>query len=75
MDASSATLMTFGIAMLGVSWVLLLIASWREDYTWGLCTLFLPPLSYLYAFARLDKAGESLVAAAIGWVCLFFALS
>jgi hypothetical protein len=44
MDAGTATLMTFGAAALLVSWVLLLIVSWKEDYAWGLCTLFLPPL-------------------------------
>jgi len=74
MDASSATFMTFGAATLLVSWVLLLIASWKEDYSWGLCTLFLPPLSYLYGLARLDKAGEALLVAVVGWVFIFLAL-
>lgn len=73
MDAGSAVFMTFGAAALLVSWVLLLIASWKEDYSWGLCTLFLPPLSYLYGLARLDKAGEALLAAVVGWVCIFLA--
>ena len=35
MDASSATLFTFGLASLLMSWVLLLITSWKEDFTWG----------------------------------------
>lgn len=74
MDASSATFMTFGAAALLASWVLLLIASWKEDYSWGLCTLFLPPLSYLYGLARLDKAGEAILVAVVGWVFIFLAL-
>lgn len=73
MEAGTATLMTFGVAILLVSWVLLLITSWKEDYAWGLCTLFLPPLSYLYALARLDKAGEAILAAIVGWVLIWMA--
>ncbi len=74
MDAASATLLTMGAALLLISWVLLMIASWKEDYAWGLCTLFLPPLSYLYGLARLDKAGESLLVAVVGWVLIWFAV-
>ena len=68
MDAITASLTTFGVVALLASWVLLLIVSWQEDYAWGLCTLLLPPLSYLYALARLDKAGQALLLAAA--VCL-----
>ena len=66
MDATSALLMTLGAAILLGSWVLLLIESSREDFTWGLCTLLLPPLSYVYALFRLDKAGESIALAVVG---------
>ena len=75
MDAPSAALMVFGIAALLASWVLLLIAAWREDYSWGLFATLLPPLAYLYALFRLDKAGESLLLAIVGWVLLFLALT
>jgi hypothetical protein len=71
MEAASATLMTFGAAALLTSWVLLLIVSWQEDYSWGLCTLFLPPLSYLYGLTRLDKAGQSILVAIAGWVMIW----
>ena len=71
MDAITASMSTFGVAALLVSWVLLLIVSWQEDYAWGLCTLLLPPLSYLYALARLDKAGQALLVAAIGLILLW----
>jgi apolipoprotein N-acyltransferase len=72
MDASSAALLTFGVAALAISWILLMVASWKEDYSWGLCTLFLPPLSYLYSLARLDKAGDAILIAIIGWVLIWF---
>ena len=73
MEAATATLVTFGAVALLASWVLLLAASWKEDYTWGLCTLFLPPLSYLYGLARLDKAGEAILLAVVGWLLIWMA--
>lgn len=74
MDAASATFLTYGAAILLTSWILLLITSWKEDYAWGLCTLFLPPLSYLYALTRLDKAGEAILVAVVGWIFVFLAI-
>ncbi|MDH5171344.1 MAG: hypothetical protein OEW92_02920 [Gammaproteobacteria bacterium] len=74
MEATHASLLMFGAAALLVSWVLLLIESWKEDYAWGLCTLLLPPLSYLYSLARLDKAGQALLLAAVGWILIWFAV-
>jgi hypothetical protein len=74
MDASSATLVTFGAAALLASWVILLIESWKEDYAWGLCTLLLPPLSYLYGLFRLDKAGQALLLAIAGWLLVYFGM-
>jgi len=73
MEAASASLLTFGVALLLLSWVVLLIVSWKDDYAWGLCTLLLPPLSYLYALARLDKAGQALLLAVAGWILLWLA--
>ena len=73
MEAATATMYTFGAVALLASWVVLLIVSWKEDYPWGLCTLFLPPLSYLYGLARLDKAGEALVLAIFGWILIWLA--
>ncbi|MBP6682227.1 MAG: hypothetical protein KA159_02855 [Halioglobus sp.] len=74
MEATNAAMLTFGVAALLASWVVLLIASWKEDYAWGLCTLLLPPLSYLYSLGRLDKAGQALLLAVAGWVLIWFAL-
>jgi len=74
MEATNAVMLTFGVAALLASWVVLVIESWNEDYAWGLCTLLLPPLSYLYSLGRLDKAGQALLLAAAGWVLIWFAL-
>ncbi|MEP5568829.1 MAG: hypothetical protein ABJN62_13395 [Halioglobus sp.] len=74
MDAGSATFLTYGAATLLTSWVILLVTSWKEDYAWGLCTVFLPPLSYLYALSRLDKAGEAVLVAVVGWIFIFLAI-
>ena len=73
MDATAASMMTFGVAALLASWDVLLIVSWKEDYAWGLCTLLLPPLSYLYSLARLDKAGQALMLAVVGWLLIWLA--
>jgi hypothetical protein len=73
MEATSASLLTFGIATLLVSWVLLLIQSWKEDFVWGLCTLLLPPFAYLYGLFRLDKAGQAILLAAIGLILIWMA--
>ncbi|HKK22753.1 MAG TPA: hypothetical protein VJ947_03625 [Pseudohaliea sp.] len=75
MDAASAALTTFGAAILLVSWVLMLITAWREDYAWGLFATLLPPLAYLYGLFHLDKAGQSIGVAVVGLVCLGLGLS
>ncbi|MHA7814835.1 MAG: hypothetical protein ACX93N_00015 [Pseudohaliea sp.] len=70
MDAASAAMTTFGAALLLVSWVLMLITAWREDYAWGLFATLLPPLAYLYGVFRLDKAGQSVGVAVLGLLLL-----
>jgi uncharacterized membrane protein YqjE len=65
--------MTFGLATLLVSWILLLIAAFKDDYAWGIFAVLLPPLAYIYGLFRLEKAGQSLLVAAIGCVFLFMA--
>jgi len=71
MDASSALLMSLGAVALLISWILLLIVSWKEDYAWGLFSLLLPPAGYTYGLFRLDKAGQSLLLAVLGWVLIY----
>ena len=71
MEASSSFLMTLGAALLLISWILLLITSWQEEYAWGMVSLLLPPLGYGYALFRLDKAGASLGCALLGWILVW----
>ena len=59
-----------GTVVLVLSWISLLISSSKEDFTWGLCSLFLPPLSYLYSLARLDVAKDAVVLAVIGFALI-----
>lgn len=66
MDPLSSTMMVFGLILLAVSWVLLLQVSFADDYVWGLTTLFLPPLAYLYGCFAWDKAKDPLYFAAGG---------
>ena len=71
MEASSSFLMTLGAASLLISWILLLITSWQEEYAWGMVSLLLPPLGYGYALFRLDKAGASLGCGLLGWILIW----
>ncbi|MFK8041126.1 hypothetical protein [Congregibacter sp.] len=73
MEATSATLMTFGLATLLVSWILMLIAAWKDDYAWGIFAVLLPPLAYAYGLFRLEKAGQSLLVAVVGLVLIWAA--
>lgn len=71
MEASSSFLMTLGATSLLISWVLLLITAWQEEYTWGMFALILPPVGYGYALFRLDKASASVGSALLGWVLIW----
>lgn len=73
MEPGSAVLMTFGLATLLVSWVLLLIAAFNDDYAWGIFAVLLPPVAYIYGCFRLEKAGQSLFVAVVGWILLWMA--
>ncbi|WP_339339572.1 hypothetical protein [uncultured Oceanicoccus sp.] len=66
MESISALFITFGGAALLASWVTLFITSSKEDFTWGLCSVLLPPAAYCYALFRLDLAKESIILAIIG---------
>ena len=73
MEPISAFMMTLGLATLLVSWILLLIAAWSDDYAWGIFAVLLPPVAYFYGFFRLEKAGQSLLVALVGWILLWMA--
>lgn len=73
MEALQAMFLVLGLAALAASWVMLLIYSAREDFAWGLCTLLLPPVSYLYALARWQVARDPILFAILGWLLVALA--
>ena len=74
MDAISTTMMTFGIILAVCSWIQLIIVSFDEDYSWGLTSIFLPAISYVYGLYAWEKAKDAWAMAFIGWILVFLAL-
>ncbi len=74
MDPLSASFITFGAVLLLASWAYLIIVSFRNDYSWGLTSLFLPPLSYFYSLFQMKIAGAAVAMACIGSVLVLFGL-
>ncbi|MFB1001613.1 MAG: hypothetical protein QMC22_03625 [Pseudomonadales bacterium] len=70
MDPISALFIFSGVIILAASWVQLIITASREDFTWGLFSLFLPPLAYFYALWEWDKAGDAIKMAVVGVVLI-----
>ena len=66
MDPLSSFLMLVAIVCLVASWAQLIISASGEDYTWALCSVFLPPLAYFYGLFVWDKAGDAIKLAVIG---------
>ena len=75
MDPFSATLTTFGATLLIVSWIQLLFTSFRKDYAWGLTSVFVPPLSYVYCLFNVKESKDILSLSAIGLVLLVMGLA
>lgn len=75
MEPLSATLITFAAVLLVASWIMLIITAANEDFTWGLCAVFVPPLAYLYALFEWDKASDSIKAALLGLALLGLGLA
>lgn len=74
MDPLNAVLFTFGTILIITSWIQLMFASFEEDFTWGLTTVFVPFLSYLYGLWAWSKAKDAWKTAVIGWGLLLFSL-
>lgn len=74
MDPLSAALMTFGVVLLASSWIYLIIVSFENDYNWGICSVFVPVLSYIYACFAWQKAKAPLSLAVWGWAAVILAL-
>ncbi|MBC6905860.1 hypothetical protein DWB84_10365 [Saccharophagus sp. K07] len=70
MEPVSATLITFGVILLAFSWFYLMFVSFEEDFGWGLCAIFLPPLAYLYACFNWSKTQSILLLAVLGWILI-----
>lgn len=70
MDAFSATFTLMGIAMLAASWIYLMVIAFKDDYAWGITSVFVPPLAYLYAAFNPSRAAPVLILAAIGLALL-----
>ena len=68
MDAMSSFLLVGGSILLVGSWLTLIFAASAEDFTWGLCSVFLPPLAYFYGLFQWDKAGDAIKMAIVGLV-------
>ena len=71
MSSLAALLVTLGVIALLGSWILMLIRTSNEDFAWGLCTLILPPLSYVYGLFRWSVAGEPILVAVVGWFLIW----
>ncbi len=74
MEPISAVLVTFGVILLLTSWIYLMIISFKADFSWGLCAVFVPVLAYIYAFFDWKKTQGALATAGIGWAAIIFAL-
>jgi hypothetical protein len=75
MGAIAALLFLVGVFALIASWGMLIIASFKEDYAWGLCSILLPPLAYFVGLLQWSKAKDALLTASLGIVILFLSTS
>lgn len=73
MEPLTAIFVTFGVILLIGSWILMMITSFKADFTWGLVSVFLPPLAYLYGLLDWEKAGSAITMAFIGCALIFIA--
>ena len=74
MEPTTTILLACGTVLLLASWIQLIIAAAGEDFTWGLCAFFLPPLAYLYALFNWEHGGDSIKLAALGLLLVGLAL-
>lgn len=68
MEPVSATMITFGVIFLAISWIYLMFIAFEVDFGWGLCALFLPPIAYIYACFNWKNTQAVLWMAILGWV-------
>ncbi len=75
MDPLAALLLTLGIILLTCSWILLLIVSSQEDFSWVLFSVLCPPLSYIFGLFVWSKAKEAILVAALGWLMIILQIA
>lgn len=75
MDPLTSVLLIAGCLLLAGSWILLIINASGEDFTWGLCSVFLPPLAYFYGLFQWEKAGDAIKMAILGIILVAVGLS
>lgn len=75
MEPIASLLVFFGAATLLISWVYMIIISFKVDYAWGFMSVFLPPLSYLYGLFNLGKTWEVIALALVGSTLLVAGLA
>lgn len=75
MDPLSSFLLLAGGVLLAGSWILLIISASGEDFAWGICSVFLPPLAYFYGLFQWDKAGDAIKMAVLGIILCAVGLS
>lgn len=66
MEPIASVVVFLGAALLLVSWIYMIIISFKTDYAWGFMSIFMPPLSYLYGLFNLGKTWEVMALAFIG---------
>lgn len=66
--------MTFGVILLVSSWFYLIMISFQNDFGWGLCSIFLPMISYVYACFVWNKGKEVVLMGALGTGLILFGL-
>lgn len=74
MDPVSAAFLMFGLVLLLASWIQLIIISFNNDYSWGMTSIFLPPISYIYGFFAWDKSKSAMIMAFGGWILVLLSL-
>lgn len=68
MEPLSAVCLVVGWVLLVASWLLLLQMAFSDEYSWGLCALFLPPVAYCFGLFHWRTAKEPMLMALLGWL-------
>ena len=68
MDQVPVILVFMGVAVMALSWIYMIIVAFKDDYSWGLCSVFLPPVGYFYGLFSWSKSWEFELMAVIGFL-------